>query len=96
MQALLDALTDEDDFVRKQGASGLGASTVLPGKVAGALVNSLRDPSANVREAAAFSLGRLENAHPKVLDALRTVASEDRVEWVRRVAEKSLAQLSRR
>ena len=96
VQALLDALTDEDDFVRKQGASGLGASTVLPGKVAGALVNCLRDPSANVRGAAAFSLGELGNAHPQILDALRTVAREDRVEWVRRMAEKSLAELSRR
>lgn len=93
VQALLDALHDEDDFVRKQAAAGLGVSSVLPGKVAGALVQGLSDSSANVREAAACSLGSVGHPHPKILDALRAVARDDQVEWVRQMAERSLRQL---
>lgn len=95
VRALLAALNHDDDFVRKQGAAGLGASTVLQGEVLRALVKGLRDPSAGVREASAASLARLGNTRPEVLDALRTVAQEDGVDWVRQMAERSLRELIR-
>ena len=49
-----------------------------------------------VEMAASASLGRLGNAHPEILDALRGVARDDPVEWVRRMAERSLVELNAR
>lgn len=65
--ALVSALTDDDELVRTNAALALGelagpqsAGEVL--KVRGALVDALRDPQPRVRAMAASSLGRAKSA----------------------------------
>lgn len=94
VRVLLAAITAEEDFMRGQAARGLGVCTVLQHQALQALMNCLGDPSPNVREAAASSIGDLGNAHPKLIEALRYIAATDPADWVRRMAERSANQLS--
>lgn len=86
--ALVSALTDDDELVRTNAALALGelagpqsAGEVL--KVRGALVDALRDPQPRVRAMAASSLGRAKSA--EALEPLIGVLQDDDL-LVRRTA----------
>ena len=90
IDALLSALQDESEYVRRDAARSLGQLGQGNDKVIDALLSALQDEC--VRSEAAISLGQLGQGNEKVVDALLS-ALQDKEEWVRCTVAISLTQL---
>jgi HEAT repeat protein len=96
--ALLEALKDEDDFVRRSAAAALGRLGEIAAQradVIPALLGALRDEDPWVRASAAEALGRLGEAatqHPGVIPALLE-ALKDEDDFLRWSAAAALGRL---
>lgn len=86
----LQALDDEDDYVRCIAAKGLGK--LGKPQAVDLLINSLKDESPAVRKQSASSLGRLGNikARQPLIDALK---DKDRI--VRKAAKRALSKINK-
>jgi HEAT repeat protein len=91
--ALIEALNDEDLYVRKYAISalqsmGLEAKAAIP-----AIVEKLRDPEESVRQSAAHKLGYMKGVDPKVAVPPLTEALKDKDSLVRVNAANSLRRV---
>lgn len=93
VEALLDALEDPRSHVRSSAALGLAQSRTRHDVVLPALVRCLQDPSPTVRARVAVALESIGNPHPRVIAALRALATTETVEWVQQTAVRSLERL---
>ncbi len=89
VDALVDALSDPDDDVRRDAARSLGM--IPDSRVVEPLIRSLQDERWYVREAAAWSLGRSKD--PAIVDQL-IAALKDHSAGTREAAAKALGDIA--
>ena len=93
MPALLEALKDEDEDVRRLAVFALGRISPAPKDAVPALIEALKDEDEDVRAGAAYALGKIGPAAKDAVPALKAMMEGDSYTKARRDAVHALQKI---
>ena len=93
MPALLEALKDEDEDVRRLAVFALGRISPAPKDAVPALIEALKDEDEDVRAGAAYALGKIGPAAKDSVPALKALSENEIDPEVRKAAADALKKI---